>query len=308
MRYAIVDIGSNTIRMNVYDIQDNVISQMFSKKTVAGLSSYITDGNLTPKGIQKASKILSSYRKIAELLGAEKFLPFATASLRNISNAQAAVDAINQTTGVSIDLVPGRLEAIYGYQGLVLGNKVDSGVLFDIGGGSTEVIHILDGEVQRAESIPLGSLNVFTTLMKGLTPTKKETAKIKAAVHSYLDAAGISKDRHYPVIYGIGGTARACGNVCQEYLGLPNHRVIPYQALRTLIRALCNDDKYALRTLLQIVPERIHTLTPGMLIIQTLCDRFSAEEIRVGKNGVREGYMVSHLVEEGILQDGYKLG
>ena len=154
MRYAIVDIGSNTVRMNVYDVGKNKITQLFSKKTVAGLSSYLQDGHLTQKGINKASKILSSYRYIAELLGAEKFLPFATASLRNIGNADEAVNAINKNAKVTIDLIQGRDEALYGFRGLTLGTKVNSGVMFDIGGGSTEVIHIQDGTVQRAESIP----------------------------------------------------------------------------------------------------------------------------------------------------------
>ena len=307
MRYAIVDIGSNTIRMNVYEIEKNNIKQLFSKKTVAGLSSYIQDGKLSTKGIQKATKVLSSYRYIAELLGAEKFLPFATASLRNITNADEAIAAINKYADVTIDLIQGRDEALYGFRGLTIGNDVDSGVLFDIGGGSTEVIHIVKGTVKRAESVPMGSLNSFTTLMKGLTPTRKEAAKIKKEFNARLDELNISKSREYDTLYGIGGTARACGNVCQEYFDLPNHREFTAGDLGKMIDALSEGDNRAIRTLLQVVPERIHTLTPGMLIIETLCERFSSKKVSVGKNGVREGYIVNYLVEEGVVDHACNL-
>lgn len=308
MRYAIVDIGSNTVRMNVYEVNDNTVLRLFTNKKVAGLSSYIQDGALTQKGINKATKILSSYQYIAELLGAQRFLPFATASLRNITNANEAIQTINKNAGISIDLIQGRDEALYGFKGLTLGKQVNSGVMFDIGGGSTEVIHIVNGTIERAESIPLGSLNTFTTMMKGLTPTPKEAAAIKEAIATHLDNLGISKNREYPAIYGIGGTARSCGNVCQEYFGLSDHREFRYEALRALVDALEAGDNRAIRILLQVSPERIHTLTPGMLIIETLCERFSSGIISVGKNGVREGYIINYLQKEGVVNHDFVLG
>lgn len=305
MRYAIVDIGSNTMRMNVYEVAPDHIHQLFSKKTVAGLSSYIEDGKITPKGMQKAAKVLRSYKSIAELLQTEKFLPFATASLRNVKNRDEALEYIFERSGVKIELVEGAMEALYGYRGLTIGQKVDTGVLFDIGGGSTELIYFVDGEVQRAESIPLGSLNTFTTLTRGLVPSEKESKQIKQEISKRLDALKIPSDKVYPTLFGIGGTVRACGNVCQEYLGLSTNRKIPAAAIRKLIRDLQNDRPKALRTLLQVVPERIHTLTPGMLIIDALLSRFSSEQMVVNKHGVREGFIVDHLLKEGVLTDGF---
>ena len=308
MRYAIVDIGSNTMRLNVYEVAADRIVQLFSKKTVAGLSSYIEDGKLSQKGMNKAAKVLRSYKQIADLLQTERFLPFATASLRNIDNRDEALAYILDKSGADIELVEGDEEAMYGYRGLSITQDAETGILFDIGGGSTEIIYFLKGEVQRAESVPLGSLNSFTTLTKDLVPTEKESRKIQKQVSGMLDALDIPDNKVYPTLFGIGGTVRACGNVCQEYFELDSNKEITAGHLRRLIRDLRAEDRVAIRTLLQVVPERIHTLTPGMLIIDVLMRRFSAERVIVNKYGVREGFIVDHLLEEGVLDHGFVVG
>jgi exopolyphosphatase/guanosine-5'-triphosphate,3'-diphosphate pyrophosphatase len=305
VRYAIVDIGSNTMRFIVYEVDADGIHRLFSKKTVAGLSSYITNGKISQKGMQKAAKVLGSYKSIADLLQTEHFLPFATASLRNIENREEALHYIREKSGADIQVVDGSLEALYGYRALTISQDVPSGILFDIGGGSTEIIYFLDREVRRAESIPMGSLNTFTTMTKDLVPSSKETKKIKNEFYAQLDAAHIPKNTKQEELFGIGGTVRACGNVCQEYFGLDSNKEIPAEAIRQLIRDLRLENRTALRTLLQVVPERIHTLTPGMLLIEALLSRFSAKRMTVNKYGVREGFIVERLRKEGVLHDGF---
>lgn len=307
MRYAIVDIGSNTIRLNVYEIEDNEIRLLFSKKTVAGLSAYRENGRLSQKGIQKAAKILASYRQLSELLGVEEFLPFATASLREVDNANEALDDILHSAGVRIDLVEGAQEARYGYRGLCLRRAVDTGVMFDIGGGSTELIYFEKGEVAHAVSIPIGSLSSFSQQVKGLFPTKPEASDIRSAMNKRLDAAGVPKNKPHRVLYGIGGTVRACGNLAQDTLGLDSNRRVTHEQLRHLIKSMRNQDPFTLRTLLKITPERIHTQSTGMILMDALCQRFDAEEIAVTKSGVREGYLVDTLLKKGVIHDGFRL-
>lgn len=305
MRYAIVDIGSNTMRLNVYEVSADEIHQLFSKKTVAGLSSYIEDGKLNQKGMEKAAKVLRSYKQIADLLQTQKFIPFATASLRNIDNREEALSYILDKAGAKVELVEGTKEALYGYRGLTIKHDVQTGVLFDIGGGSTEMIYFEDGEVKQAESISLGSLNSFTTMTTGLFPTEKEAKHIQNAFRKGMDKIGIPENVVRTTLFGIGGTVRAAGNVCQEYFGWSGNKEIPARALDKLIRDLREQKPRAVRTLLQVVPERIHTLTPGMLIMDALMTRFSADCVIVNKYGVREGFIVDHLLEEGVLKDGF---
>ena len=305
MRYAIVDIGYNTMRLNVYEVDKDHVHQLFSKKTVAGLSSYIENGSISQKGMQKAAKVLGSYKEIADLLQTEVFLPFATASLRNIANRDEALEYILQKSGAEIEVVDGPMEALYGYRGLTINQDGASGILFDFGVGSTEIIYFLDGEVQRAESISLGSLNTFTTMTKDLVPSSKEAKKIRNEFHKKLDELDIPRNKTYPELYGIGGTVRACGNVCQEYFGLDSNKLVPAEAVRQLIRDLRHENRIALRTLLQVVPERIHTLTPGMILIEALLSRFSAQRMIVNKYGVREGFIVEKLLKERVLKDEF---
>lgn len=302
MRYAIIDIGSNTIRMNIYHIENEKMKEIFSKKTVAGLSSYMEGKVLGARGIKKLVKTLASYKRMAELMQVEQILPFATASLRNAKNSAEILGKITTDTGLSLDLIDGEQEALYGYLGLTLNTDVEkTGILFDTGGGSTEVIRFADHKVTHAISVPLGSLNTFSLDMKGMTPTESEMQAIKGQMHAALDHAGVPRDKVYPIMYGIGGTARACGNVCQDYFHLDSNKIIPVEKMRALLRHVTTGDITALRTLLQIVPERVHTLSPGILLMDALAERFSVDEIRVGKKGVRDGYMLHYAQTNGLI-------
>lgn len=303
MKYAIIDVGSNTIRMNVYAVDDGNIKEIFSRKNVAGLSSYLEKGILTPRGIKKLTKTLNSYKSMAELIQVQEILPFATASIRNATNQKEILDRVTEETGLKLELLPGEIEAYYGYLGLTMNTDVEkSGLVFDIGGGSTELIRFEKDKITDAISLPIGSLNTFTLQLAALTPTESEMQTVRTMVRDALDDAGVPKNKKYPVMYGIGGTARACGNVCQDFFGLESNRIIPIDKMRSLIRHVTTGDNRALRTLLQIVPERVHTLSPGMLIMDALCERFDAKEIQVGKKGVRDGYILHIAQKKGLIK------
>ena len=103
MIYGIIDIGSNTIRLSIYRCEENEkVTRLINKKTMAGLASYVKNGEITKSGIKKACEVLNEYKEIIENLKIEKSFVFATASLRNFTNTDAAVLAIKEKTGFDL--------------------------------------------------------------------------------------------------------------------------------------------------------------------------------------------------------------
>ena len=153
MTYGVIDVGSNTIRLVIYELKENRIESLFSNKNTAGLIGYVNDGELSRKGIRKACDVLNSLQKVAAHAQVEKLYVFATASLRNIANTKEAVEEIEKETGLDIDVISGHDEAVLDFEGAAHAQKLKDGVMVDIGGGSTEVVAFADGKITDAVSL-----------------------------------------------------------------------------------------------------------------------------------------------------------
>ena len=162
MKFAIVDLGSNTIRLSVYNtLPEGGFDLLFSEKEMAGLVSYVHGGVLSPEGIQRACGAIRDFQALLRQFDLDAPHVFATASLRNIRNTEEAVEQIRAATGVGVDVISGELEARLGYYGARTATDLQDGAMFDIGGGSTEIVEVRAGKILRAQSLPLGSLNLF---------------------------------------------------------------------------------------------------------------------------------------------------
>ena len=134
--YAVIDIGSNTIRLVLYKIENNQIKSLLNKKSPAGLAGYINkDHCLKKSGIRKAVAVLSEFKEILDHMTIQEVFPFATASLRNINNAPEVLEAIRENCGFEVRILSGEEEAIFDYYGALQAMEMDKGLLTDIGGG-----------------------------------------------------------------------------------------------------------------------------------------------------------------------------
>ena len=141
--YCVIDIGSNTIRLVIYTLEDGQLRQALNSKATAGLAGFVEDGALSEEGIERMLGVLRRFHGVLSLLPDCKVYPFATASLRGLSNTQDILERVERETGFKIDVITGREEAILDYRGAVGRMQERSGVLVDIGGGSTELVFFL---------------------------------------------------------------------------------------------------------------------------------------------------------------------
>lgn len=246
-RYGIIDVGSNTVRLCVYEVtrgkDENSlnIDTLLNHKSMAGLASYVVDGVISDQGIKKAVRVIRSHLRNADFYRCREVHVFATACLRNCMNSKEAVRAIEEGISYPIDLLPGEAEAHLGFRGACLEHDISSGVLVDIGGGSVELTRIAKGVETCGISLPQGSLSSFTQYVHGLVPSYQEMERIQEAFHNLL--------AEYPTdsyaarrLYGIGGSVRSAMKVYGDLFGDGDRLGYLEPAhIETMLDAYCHD-------------------------------------------------------------------
>ncbi|MFQ9741642.1 MAG: hypothetical protein ACLRX5_03620 [Slackia sp.] len=163
MNYGVIDVGSNTVRLCVYDVSADgkKFKTIMNRKTMAGLASYVRDGKISEEGIAVAAESIGKCLKRASYLKPVRVDVFATAVLRNISNSAQAIAAIESEAHCSIVLLSEEDEAHLGFVGASSRDAMENGVLIDIGGGSSEVTLIVNSNDVMCASLPVGSLSSY---------------------------------------------------------------------------------------------------------------------------------------------------
>ena len=290
-KIAVVDIGSNTIRLCVYTLHFEKLELLVSKKQVAGLASYIQKEeslneedwikfNLSEKGILKLIEVLKSFQMYCKNLGVLKVYPFATASICLVENKKEILKRVQETTGFSIELLSGKQEARYSFLGAVHFNHMDKGILIDIGGASTEIVAFEKNKIVEMASLNIGSLSAYTKYVSRILPTRKEQEEIKKETLELLDDIHFSEKWNGTSILGVGGTIRNTSKIC-NVLKLKSANEIFFRTdfLKEILKQIHAEKKECLNVVLKEAPHRIHTLIPGIIILKTIAKKFQRETL-----------------------------
>lgn len=298
MKHAVIDIGSNSMRLTLYETEGESFKIIFREKIMAGLAGYVEKGELSAGGIECTCSGLLEFRKILQTLKIEEVSVFATASLRNISNTQQALSVIQAATGYSVEILTGEDEAYLGYSGAIQEFPLTSGAFFDIGGASTELVTFDDGKPTDVISFPVGSLSLYRRCVKKILPGDGSRKRLRRVI-----SETIKPDRktfnHRPLLVGVGGTARAALKLSRYYYRLSDDcNSITAEHVDELCEFLCSGSKQASDLILCLEADRIHTLVPGLLILQHISHLFKAEQLVISSYGVREGYLCQKIIKK----------
>ena len=293
-----MDIGSNTVRLSVYKERDGEAVSLFSEKDQVSLKSYVKDGRLTNKGIKRLYNTLYKFKAVVDNFGdIDGVYPFATATVRDVANRKEVLDLMKKDLDLDIEILSGEEEAKLAFVGASVSTEVKEGVLCDIGGGSTEVVIIGQGKVIKSNSLSIGSLSAFNDYVDGLFVDKDSKKLIENRVLQLFDDSSIYKE-DFKILSAVGGSARAALNFYKDYYKLEDDaRSMDVKDFDAMVKDLIKkSDKKKMRMILDIKPDRIHTLLPGMIILNEIAKFFNIETINVSQTGVREGYVYSKLL------------
>lgn len=303
---AVVDIGSNSVRMNIYEIDEKsgAFSVVSSSRAMLKLISYIENGKLTPDGDGKLFSLLREYLAKANSIPCDRFCAFATASLRSVSNSDKVLGKIRERLGVDIEIISGEDEARYDFIATKehFGEKLaPRGVVIDMGGGSTEFIAYEGGEIKHMFSLPIGSLGLWKSFCGARRdepfPTESERKNIADYVESEIKKAAPLQD-YGGTAYLIGGTARALSRIDASLCvrsEAPDGYVMKSERFVSVMRAVVSDSEGDAQMIKKICPDRLTSIVPGAVAYERIIALLGVSRAVISLSGVREGYITDYI-------------
>jgi len=281
---AIIDIGSNSLRMVVYESPTSH-KPAFNSKTNCFLGRTIDQtGKLYGRGKEKAIHTLRGFRELAQAIGVKTFFAFATAALRDAEDGKKFISKMQKTLKKRIHIISGEQEGRLSAQGVAASIPRATGIVCDLGGGSLELAVIKKGKFVRALTLPLGALRLLNN--------KK---RIGAYIDSYLEF--IPPD--YPAgspLYIIGGAFRSLGSIHAQMHGKHGKDLQNYAfsgpEMGRLSQYLKKASPQKLVTLYEIQPNRAETMACVSLLGAKLVTKLRASKVIISMHGVRDGVLM----------------
>ena len=295
---ALIDVGSNTIRMVVYCVDQvtREFKSVIDAKDAVGLSSYISEvGAMSEEGITAGCRSVARLVRMSQLAKCDDVCIFATAAVRGCSNSNQVVDALSRSANCPVRVLSGEEEARLSMMGALSSESMRSGLFFDIGGGSTELAGLEKSCVSAYDSIPLGSLSSWKDRVLGDFPSTVELEAIERSFGEMLRISPVEVSK-YSELCAIGGTMRLALKVIQR---IDKERKSEKSNVMTRadfdrIFDLAEADPSTLAWhVLSIKPERVSTFLPGCAIARSILRASGCSSVRIAKTGLREGYLLS---------------
>ena len=228
-RIAIIDIGSNSARLVISHIyKSGAYNMVFNQKETLRLAQKTdSDGNLSAEAFDSTLQVMQSFAYMCRQYKTDKIIAVATAAIRNAKNGNRLTEEVLEKTGIRLHIISGNVEAHLSYLGVINTLPMKDGIMFDLGGGSTELVLFRNRKLLESVSIPLGAVN--TTEIFHIRDTMIPTAysDINFFITSHLDKYPWLKDANLPLI-GVGGTARTVAKMIQKSRDYPSSRIHNY--------------------------------------------------------------------------------
>ncbi len=290
MRCACVDIGSNTTRVLVADVDADGLREVATEKAFTRLGRILLRSGVLPQdALASLADIVALQVTVARQLGAERLRVVATAAIRAADNAEALRAAVRARAGVEVDVLDGLDEARLAFAGATQNQAVAGNVaVVDVGGGSTEIaVGDVPGGVAWSASIPVGSALLADAHLRSDPPTADELAALRADAGLIL--AG-SQPPRAAIGLAVGGSATSMARL------LPGAIDAGAVAGALALLTTAPSDAVALRHGLD--PERIRLLPAGLILLDIVADRLGCP-LRVGDGGLREGVCLELFTSSG---------
>ena len=281
-----IDIGSNSVRLVVFDGPLRAPSVLFNEKVMAGLGrGVVATGMLDPAAIATTLNSLSRFRYISTLMGVPEPITVATAAVRQASNGAEFLEAV-AALGISATLLSGDDEAEAAGYGVIAGFEAANGIVGDLGGGSLELARVEAGRVLERESFPLGVLRLGAVREQGPGELRKQVKKL-------LKSKGwMSLGQGLP-FYLVGGSWRSLCRIHMYLARYPlpilHHYSMPPAAAASLVRAVARLDRNLLKEKNIVSNARYPAMADAAALLADLTVLLKPGSLIVSATGLREG-------------------
>lgn len=286
---AIVDIGSNSVRLVVYERLGRSMTPLFNEKELCGLARGVASGGrLDAEAIASALTALRRFVALAEQMRVKAISVIATAAAREASNGKEFIAAVEKVAGTKVSVLTGAEEARLSALGIVAGFHEPDGIAGDLGGGSLEVVDIKGPKIGTGETFPLGGLRIEEASGKSLKKAEKIAADVLADSKVLAKGAG----RNF---YAIGGTWRSLARLHMRQKGYPLHVMHAYAIepgeAAEFCRMLVRRDIDSVDSIEVVSRNRRSLLPYGAAVLERVIETMKPSAIVMSALGVREGLL-----------------
>lgn len=299
---AIIDIGSNSVRLVAYDGLTRAPTPLYNEKVLCGLGRNVfTTGRLNDEAVARALSALSRFRILCQTMRVSRIFVLATAAARDAQNGPEFLRAAEAACGQEIQLLSGRREAELSALGVVSGFHAPDGVVGDMGGGSLELVDVRGSVVGQGVTMPLGGLTL-QDLSGG--SIKKAGKLVREHMRKAAPQLEILKGRTF---YAVGGTWRAIARLHQAARGYPVHVMHGYSVEPTdelsFLQIVEQTDASQLQDIEAISEARRPLLAYGALVLEEIIRVGRPRAVAISASGVREGLLFEQLDRHTRLED-----
>ena len=296
---AVIDVGSNSVRLVLYRVEGRAIWTVFNEKVLAGLGRNMAEtGRLAPEGVTAALGALRRFRAVLDGVRPDEVFTAATAAVRDASDREDFIAQVEQETGFRLRVLSGEDEARLAALGVAAGAPGATGVVGDLGGSSLELIRLDEGMPGGGATLPLGPF----ALGLSKSPNVQALTLAASAVIAPL-AARFQTD----TFHAVGGAWRNLALVNMNITNYPLHVVHQYEmssveALEAC-RFLSRQSKGSLERIPGLNRKRAETLPSAAVVLQALIERLAVKRLVLSAYGVREGLILDAMSPELRAQD-----
>ncbi|MCO6403286.1 exopolyphosphatase [Aurantimonas endophytica] len=293
---GVVDIGSNSVRLVIYEGNSRALTVLFNEKVLSGLGKGLAQSNrLDPQAVDSALGALRRFRQLAEQAKVVDLYPIATAAAREAQNGPEFLAAAEEAIGRKVVILSGPDEARYAAEGVLSGFYLPNGIAGDLGGGSLELVDIHDGLFEGGLTLPLGGLRL-RDLSDG------DLVKAQTISDSHLSASALAGAGEGRPFFAVGGTWRNLAKLHMEQNRYPLHVMHGYELdtgkLDGFLDAVVRSDPDKIPGIAAVSKSRRALLAYGAITLKSVIRFIKPSRIVLSALGVREGYLHSLLPEE----------
>jgi exopolyphosphatase/guanosine-5'-triphosphate,3'-diphosphate pyrophosphatase len=300
-RIAIIDIGSNSVRLVVYKGLTRTPAVLFNEKVMAGLGKGLAvGGELARDSVEAAMTALARFARLCDAMAVDSTRVVATAAVRDASNGAAFVARVAAETGLQVEIIDGETEARGAAYGVIAGIPDADGVVGDLGGGSLELVRVCAGEIHERLSLPLGALRLDAF-------RKKSRRNLSHEIDEGLKKLKWSALGKGKPFYAVGGSWRALAQLHMHLTEWPlpviHQHVMPVDAPERLVRTLAHISGKSLKDIPAISSSRAPQLPGAAAMLRAVTRRLGSSSIITSAYGLREGLLFQSLPETARTQD-----
>jgi exopolyphosphatase / guanosine-5'-triphosphate,3'-diphosphate pyrophosphatase len=299
-RVGVIDIGSNSVRLVIYDALTRAPVPLLNEKVLCGLGRGLGETDrLNPEGAQSALAHLERFVALARVIGVRRLDVLATAAVRDAEDGRAFAAEVRRRTGVGVRILSGEAEGRLSALGVIAGIPDASGVMGDLGGGSVELVPIRNGRAFRGATLPIGPFR--------LAELAGDERRLGAAIDRHVDNLKWLRDRRSATFYAVGGAWRALARIHMEQARYPIHVIQSYTLSRRdaedFLGLVARLSRRSLEQITAVSRKRLEVVPVAAEILRRIVVAMEPKRIVFSALGLREGHLYDLLPERTQCED-----